>query len=94
MDFRLLLRQIAVKHGTEDGASHGQHILGGREGGAEASENTRKPESLLFAKFNEGAGAENMSVTQLSFRVSRRRKVKRHLPCVPGPSETPRWGQQ
>lgn len=43
MDLRLLLRQIAVKHGTEDGASHGQHILGGREGeegGADASENS------------------------------------------------------
>lgn len=45
MDLRLLLRQIAVKHGTEDGASHGQHILGEREGeeegGADASENSR-----------------------------------------------------
>lgn len=43
MDLRLLLRQIAIKHGTEDGASHGQHILRGREGEREetdASENT------------------------------------------------------
>lgn len=58
MDLRLLLRQIAVKHGTEDRASHGQHILGGereREGGREeqtdASDTTR-----ITLKFNKGAG--------------------------------------
>ena len=33
MDFRRLLCQIAVKHGTEDRASHGQHVLGREEEG-------------------------------------------------------------
>lgn len=37
MDLRLLLCQIAIKHSTEDGASHGQHILEGREEQTDAS---------------------------------------------------------
>lgn len=52
MDLRILLCQIAVKHGTEDGASHGQHILGGGEGGADRCVRDTQPESL---KFNKGA---------------------------------------
>lgn len=32
MDLRLLLCQIAIKHGTEDGASHGQNVLCGERG--------------------------------------------------------------
>lgn len=71
MDLRLLLRQIAVKHGTEDGASHGQHILGGREvgrgGAGRCVREHMQPESLVFAKFNKTAG-----VAQFSFRVSDR----------------------
>lgn len=56
MDLRLLLRQIAVKHGTEDGASHGQHILGGRKGGREqtdASENTCNQNQSLLSSIGE-----------------------------------------
>lgn len=43
MDFRLLLRQVAVKHGAEDGASHGEHVL-------------RKHKILLLAPSNEETG--------------------------------------
>lgn len=50
----------------------------GRGGRSRCVREHTKPESLLFAKFNKRAGAENMSVPQFSFRVSRRRKVKRH----------------
>lgn len=56
MDLRLLLRQIAVKHGTEDGASHGQHILGGREGGRrQMRQNTCRQNHTVVAKFDKRA---------------------------------------
>lgn len=46
MDFRLLLRQVAVKHGAEDGASHGEHVLGG----------CQKHKILFLAQSNEETG--------------------------------------
>lgn len=73
MDLRLLLRQIAVKHGTEDGASHGQHVLRGEE--TDASE---KPEELVFHKFNTRADVLPRIV--LGAQISTLVKLVRKLP--------------
>lgn len=53
MDLRLFLCQIAVKHGTEDGASHGQHILGEGGEGADASDTHNQNYSSLLSSTKE-----------------------------------------
>ena len=56
MDLRLLLRQIAVKHGTEDRASHGQHILRGEGGREEQTDASDTHATRITLEFNKGAG--------------------------------------
>lgn len=57
MDFRLLLRQISVEHGAEDGASHGEDVLSVGE-----EETVRTHKVLFLAERNEEAGTMLLEV--------------------------------